>query len=418
MSRTEDPPSLDPRSLVCSRCWFSFFSTPEFKHICIDGGAPDVNFEYDVSVSDTQASAAGGCPWCQFILSTWEAYQGDNDPIEDLDGQQVSGQTTSVDMPVERSQEYADESPPNLPLSQKKFIAVRFGPGLSQESFTPAGHNRFTIWVDGWVCYLTAFTSSDNMCSNMVTARQLESQVYCDYAFEQIHAWLNQCGEHNTCPPMEACELPSRVIEVDVDGKPGKTRLLATKGLVDNYLALSYCWGGPQNVVTTLENLKAHQESLPTKCLSRTIQDAISVTRRMGMKYLWVDALCIVQNSAEDKIIELSKMRSVFQNASVTIVAASSADAKQGFLGDRAPPQPSVKVPFWNRDGELGTASLRPEGWYDADSEPVNSRAWTLEERLLSPRLLIYASHTLQYQCQYHTVNLGGSIHIPAELGS
>ena len=420
MSEAYDRPSLEPRFLVCSKCWLSFFSKPEFKHIC-NGDDPDDSFEYHVSLSDTQASAARDCPWCRFILSTWEAFQGDNEAFEDLYGPQVSSERTTVDAPgmqVEGSPEYAGERPPNLPLSQKKSIAVRFGPGLFQESFTPAGHNRFTIRVDGWVCYLTAFTSSDDTCSKMVTARQLESQVYSDYAFHQIHAWLNQCGEHKTCPPMEVCELPSRVVQVDVDGRPDETRLLATNGLFGNYLALSYCWGGRQNVVTTLKNLKAHQQSLPTKSLSRTIQDAIDVTRRMGMKYLWVDALCIVQDSAEDKIIELAKMRSVFQNASVTIVAASSEKANQGFLGDRAPPQPSVKVPFWNKDGELGTASLRPEGWYDADSEPVNTRAWTLEERLLSARLLIYANHTLQYQCQYHTVNLGGSIHIPAGLGS
>jgi hypothetical protein len=102
----------------------------------------------------------------------------------------------------------------------------------------------------------------------------------------------------------------------------------------------------------------------------------------------------------------------------VTIVAASSSAANQGFLADRKPPRPSVKIPCWGKDGELGAVSLRPEGWYDAESEPVNSRAWTLEERLLSPRLLIYATHTLQYQCHYHPVTLGCSIHIPAGLGS
>ena len=218
MSEAEEPSSLESNFLVCSKCWSSFFSTPEFKDIC-NGEDPDVSFEYDVSVSDTRASAARGCRWCQFILSTWDAYQGDNEAFENLDAQEVSWEGTSIDVPgmqVEQSQEYAEESPPNLPLSQKTIIEVRFGPGLFQESFTPAGHNRFRIWVDGWVSYLTAFTSSDDTCSKMVTARQLENQVYSDYAFEQIHVWLNQCGEHKTCPPMEACELPTRVIDVNV----------------------------------------------------------------------------------------------------------------------------------------------------------------------------------------------------------
>src|SRR3984885_5232924 len=61
---------------------------------------------------------------------------------------------------------------------------------------------------------------------------------------------------------------------------------------------------------------------------------------------------------------------------------------------------------------------MRSEGWYDSDSEPINTRGWTLQERLLSPRLVIFASHTIQFQCQQATVNLGDSLHIPSGLGS
>jgi hypothetical protein len=91
-------------------------------------------------------------------------------------------------------------------------------------------------------------------------------------------------------------------------------------------------------------------------------------------------------------------MCKIYQQALITIVAANAADANQGFLAQRATPQPSTKVPFWSQDGRIGIVSLRPEGWYNDKSEPVNTRAWTLQERLLSPRLLIYATHTLQYQ--------------------
>jgi hypothetical protein len=87
----------------------------------------------------------------------------------------------------------------------------------------------------------------------------------------------------------------------------------------------------------------------------------------------------------------------IYQQATVTIVAASATSASQGFLEDRNPPEPAVQIPFWTPDDTLTSVYLRAEKLYDDEEEPINSRAWTLQEQLLSPRLLIYATHTLQY---------------------
>ncbi|KAK7449760.1 hypothetical protein VKT23_013235 [Stygiomarasmius scandens] len=105
--------------------------------------------------------------------------------------------------------------------------------------------------------------------------------------------------------------------------------------------------------------------------------------------------LCILQDSAKDKEREIAQMRTMFRNAYVTIIAASAGKVSEGFL----------------RDVLIGTISLSPV-WrqYDGSSEPVNQRAWCLEERLLSPRSLVYASHTLQYHCQTCIVNVGGAV--------
>jgi hypothetical protein len=217
---------------------------------------------------------------------------------------------------------------------------------------------------------------------------------------------------------MGPTQLPSRVIEVSPENDPGTPRLLESATIVDYYVALSYCWGLNQSGLTTESNIKARRERLNLDALSRTIQDAVLATRKIGVKYLWVDAVCIIQDSQEDKIVELAKMCKIYQDALVTIVAANAANANQGFLEDRIPPETPTKIPFWGPDGKLGTVLIRLEGWYDDGNEPINVRAWTLQERLLSPRLLIYASHTLQYQCNQETINLGDSINLPSGLAA
>jgi hypothetical protein len=138
----------------------------------------------------------------------------------------------------------------------------------------------------------------------------------------------------------------------------------------------------------------------------------------MGIKYVLIDALCIIQDSVNDKVSELASMCETYQNASVTIVAASASSANDGFLEDREPPKPSFQIPFWAPNGKLSSVSLRLENRYDDTKEPINKRAWTLQEQLLSPRLLIYSSHTLQYHCQEHLVNLGKSLSLDISLDS
>ncbi|KAK3046763.1 hypothetical protein LTR09_011788 [Extremus antarcticus] len=252
---------------------------------------------------------------------------------------------------------YGDEEP----LSTD--IEVWYSSGYDWESFTPPGNNRFRIWINGVVTHLTAFTEPDSLAARRVTARSIQPDAS------------------------------------------------------DTYLALSYCWGPHQRGITTTHDVDARFETLEETELSRTVQDAIFVTRRLGYRYLWVDAICIIQDSRDDKHIELSRMNEIYRLAALTIVAANAHTSAEGFLADRQRPPAATSIPFWASDSQLGSVHMRPEGWYSEDVEPVNTRAWTLQEKLLSLRLLIYADHTLQYQCNEHYVNLGDSLNIVSGLG-
>ncbi|MCJ1365043.1 hypothetical protein MMC16_004162 [Acarospora aff. strigata] len=107
-------------------------------------------------------------------------------------------------------------------------------------------------------------------------------------------------------------------------------------------------------------------------------------------------------------------MERVYRESYITLVAASSDSVTQGFLKPRPEPPNSYTIPFRLSATQFGSISINEldEKEYDESTEPINTRAWTLQESLLAPRYLIYSSHTLQYRCSAGVLNLGSSLHL------
>jgi hypothetical protein len=126
-----------------------------------------------------------------------------------------------------------------------------------------------------------------------------------------------------------------------------------------------------------------------------------------------VDALYILQDSNEDKSFEISMMEQVYRDSLVTIVAANSG-VTQGFLQLRKMPMESFNIPFRLSESQFGTMSVQEldEREYEEFEEPINKRAWTLQESMLAQRYLIYSSHTLQWRCNACARNHGNSLHL------
>jgi hypothetical protein len=151
--------------------------------------------------------------------------------------------------------------------------------------------------------------------------------------------------------------LPTRLIDVT----PTNPTLHITRhGEPGHYAALSHCWGGPQQGQTTRATLKAWTGGIPISDLPQTILDAVIVTRKLGLHFLWVDSLCIIQDDPEDQGMEISRMSQIYRQAYVTIVAASATNCNEGFLHVRSPSSASitVKLPYRCPDGTLGSIIL------------------------------------------------------------
>ena len=189
------------------------------------------------------------------------------------------------------------------------------------------------------------------------------------------------------------------------------------------YVALSYVWGGPQPMTTT-ENISEYvTEGLDMSQFPQTIQDAVTVTHNLGLRYLWIDALCILQDSNKDKAVQLGMMRRIYRDSYLTINAACANNTCEGFLHRPRPKKiPDARIPYRCPDGTVGTVYIADHHDTSPDAsrsywdelEPVTHRAWCLQERLLPPRSLIYGSDTLKLSCQTETVNIGGALCEPS----
>jgi hypothetical protein len=187
--------------------------------------------------------------------------------------------------------------------------------------------------------------------------------------------------------------------------------------MTGKYAALSYCWGTSPPFTTTIENLAAHLQRIPMVKLPQTIKDSITITRELGLQYLWVDALCILQPryqgdtiAAADWQTEGSQMASVFGNAFLTISAGSTSDKSSGIFKDRPVDDTYFEIPYYaspdlvpEDESQRIKVYARIEDFSHGDPEmqpTTSSRAWCFQETFLAPRTLQYSPLYMWYKCQ------------------
>ena len=120
--------------------------------------------------------------------------------------------------------------------------------------------------------------------------------------------------------------MPSRVIDLGRPTKRGRARLIETRGRHGHYVALSHCWGQGHVLKTLNATYKSFCNKIPPKLLSKTFKDTITLTRRLGPRYVWIDSICIIQDDLEDWRRESGEMRSVYSNAYLVLAADRSRD--------------------------------------------------------------------------------------------
>ena len=308
----------------------------------------------------------------------------------------------------------------------------------------------------------------------------MHENAYDEEVFELIQKWISECTErHHSCTFHRLnCDpgyVPARLIWVRPDPEqepPIHLSLIRTGDYEHNedydYVSLSHCWGSDPELVpqTTMANHKSRTAGIGWDDLSKTFQDAIETTFKLGKSYIWIDSLCIVQDDPQDVAIHTEFMRQIYSNSFCTIAATGAKDGTEGcflprdhiemkpcvitpvlppeIFGGNSAPQREKNVnnttetsdpPAYdaivnaNHVGDLSritrstnrgeTRSVIPDHnetrqprvftvlptfreWTHSIKGPLLSRGWTLQERELSVRVLHYTADRVVWECRQH----------------
>ncbi|EQB52770.1 hypothetical protein CGLO_07576 [Colletotrichum gloeosporioides Cg-14] len=208
--------------------------------------------------------------------------------------------------------------------------------------------------------------------------------------------------------------MPTRLIYVGNTRDPSLCLIETRDSKVDGrYVALSHCWGvlnKEQRLCTYAGNIETFKKKIPFKILPSTFQDAVTVTRALGVSYLWIDSLCIIQEDKEDWRSQAARMEDVFSSAYCTIAASSSTSSLDGFIAKRAQ---RAAVGIQTSQGPLYLAEAIDDFETHVEKGVLNTRGWVLQERALSRRTVHFTSTQMYWEC-------GEGVHCEtlAELGN
>lgn len=230
--------------------------------------------------------------------------------------------------------------------------------------------------------------------------------------------WLDQCvAKHERCRQSFSGEdiekdgsgiAPRRLLSIsspDIDSKLPKVRLVETqKSIKPQYVSLSHCWGPPEKrpLCTVKGNVEAHMEEVPWAELSQTFRDACLLCSELGIRYIWIDSLCIIQDDPNDWQHEAAIMCRVYEESEFTIAASSAPSSSAGLFGVRSKIK-FVELPYYHRhSGTSGSvyAYLSPTApGTTVNKAPLNERAWVLQEYVLSRRTIHFTVHGMVWSC-------------------
>ncbi|CAI6099895.1 unnamed protein product [Clonostachys chloroleuca] len=267
---------------------------------------------------------------------------------------------------------------------------------------------------------------------------EVEPSTASETSFNLARGWIRACWtNHRSCraapDPAAALYRPTRLLDVSVSST---IRLREKDEIPDDvvYVTLSHCWGSRTPLRLTTQNISTLKEEIALDSLGKTFQDAIETARRLAVQFIWIDSLCIIQDSKEDWAKESVLMQHVYGNSFCNIAATNSSDSQGGCFRNReiTAIQP-IRLDFGQEFEEtlredyerdvLGHSGDRPaddfaDDFFDENGSnrffyvtdvklwwerfirsPLNRRAWVFQERILSPRVLHFDEDQLAWEC-------------------
>jgi Heterokaryon incompatibility protein (HET) len=242
--------------------------------------------------------------------------------------------------------------------------------------------------------------------ASFIQGRDFRASPSKEQIIDIVQSWYGACtNRHVNCAQSgHEVSLPSRLIDVgsSEDCARMPRLFIPTKGTLGKYLALSYCWGEQAGVRLTRPSFPRFlTEGIPLNHLPRTLRDACILCRALRIRFLWIDCLCIVQDSEEGWEQQSSMMGAIYSRAVCTIRAAAGADSNHGLFTNRVrQKETSVQVKCLAPNGLVGTCSVRGELYRSSSNTgPLDQRGWALQESLLASRNLVSGLVEMSWEC-------------------
>ncbi|KAK1755499.1 heterokaryon incompatibility protein-domain-containing protein [Echria macrotheca] len=332
-----------------------------------------------------------------------------NDPASDADASWSLGSGTRIknsDCPLCQvvvravGVHYQTESfHPTTPLSKEREVTIAI-----DSSSGPGGRPAF--YVGGyrgelWICVAEPTSRSSGQDYQH---KYLRPVVEAEFDIGRLNNWIAACSESHS---RHRCGVPESSFHESFPGldvlRFVDVKLLAIAELqrVPKYVALSYVWGETSSIRLTATSrssflVPGYLENA-WDCIPRTIKDAIELTRRLGKRYLWVDALCLMQNDPDDVSRGVKVMDEIYERSWLTIIAASGHDANAGLPGIAEGSRCSNTAIRVTEDISVGIYvpldRLMKCSVYE-------SRAWTFQEQLLARRAVYFVGGLVFYRCR------------------
>jgi hypothetical protein len=213
--------------------------------------------------------------------------------------------------------------------------------------------------------------------------------------------------------------LPTRLVDLGKDDNDIVRPHITEPGDVGPYVALIYCWSGQQNLTTTVANLDDRLGGIDWHQIPQIMRDATNLTRRLGVRYIWIDALCIIQNDPKDWNKEAQRMTDVYKGTHLVISGTRAGDVSKTLFGPRkgsrakyntlAPASFKVDILDVHSRGATSSVHVReclPHEMFketraqDFKRHPLLARVWALQERLLATRTVHFTSNEVIWECE------------------
>lgn len=232
--------------------------------------------------------------------------------------------------------------------------------------------------------------------------RAIPEKWNADQVWETARSWMRDCTiNHPECQQIKTHDLtkdsdwmPTRLVDIGQTASDDARLVIASEmGNPAPYVALTYSWGGDIPTKLLRNSLGPMKKRISFRSLPRTFQDAIFITRSLGLRYIWIDALCIIQDSPDDWKLEAARMGSVYACSKLVLSATDSRSSTDGMLTTERQAQISI-----TNDIAIQKVSKHFDTLMQSSS--LASRGWCLQERFLGTRILHIGEKQLYWECR------------------